>query len=106
MPPEAKLRMRNVGKYANTCSYIHILCYSFKLEVWNLFLLLFYSVTITTAHYVIHTYALFLISCLMTGTPLHRLVPIHSTRAGWDSLIHGQATRDIMMMTEYQLAGI
>ena len=24
MPPEAKLRMRNVGKYANTCSYIHI----------------------------------------------------------------------------------
>ena len=52
-----------------------------------------------------HIRMLLLISYLMTGTPLHRLVPIHSTRAGWDSLIHGQATRDIMMMTEYQLAG-
>ena len=34
------------------------------------------------------------------GTPRHLLVPTHSTRARWASLILGQVIRDTVMMTE------
>lgn len=72
MPPEAKLRMRNVGKYAN-----HV-------------------------HVYIHKCICVMFTNIMIGILPHHLVPIHSTRAGWDSLIHEQATRDTTMTIEYQ----
>ena len=36
----------------------------------------------------------------IVGTPRHLLVPTHSTRARWVSLILGRVTRDTVMMTE------